>query len=136
MVGSNEEPGIVPRMCGALFDRVALENQTTATDESGPTFKVEVSMLEIYNERIRDLLVPPRRQQSGGLKVRDAPKTGACVRPRGARRCSFLRPPPSHAYPRTTATSKGSRRCPCRRPSSSPTSWRTVRARALLRQRT
>ena len=43
------------------------------------TYKVEVSMLEIYNERVRDLFVPLSTQERGGLKVRDSPKTGAYV---------------------------------------------------------
>ena len=43
------------------------------------TYKVEASMLEIYNERIRDLFVPMSQQPRGGLKIRDSPTTGAYV---------------------------------------------------------
>jgi kinesin family protein 13 len=50
MMGTMEEKGIIPRLCDALFDRIArLENETTS-------FKVEVSYLEIYNEKVHDLL--------------------------------------------------------------------------------
>ena len=33
-------------------------------------------MLEIYNEKVRDLLCPPAAQQKGGLRVRENPKSG------------------------------------------------------------
>jgi hypothetical protein len=50
MMGSPEEPGLVPRLCTELFRRATRE-----TSESN-RFKVEVSFFEVYNERIRDLL--------------------------------------------------------------------------------
>jgi hypothetical protein len=34
-------------------------------------------MLEIYNEKVRDLLVPEDKSPSGGLKVREKPN-GEC----------------------------------------------------------
>jgi len=37
---------------------------------------VEASYLEIYAERVRDLL-NPKNQKQGGLKVREHPQTGA-----------------------------------------------------------
>lgn len=50
MMGTMEEKGIIPRLCDALFDRIAkLENESTG-------FKVEVSYMEIYNEKVHDLL--------------------------------------------------------------------------------
>jgi len=36
-------------------------------------------MLEIYNEAVQDLLVAPNKRVSGGLKIREHPKTGAFV---------------------------------------------------------
>ena len=38
-----------------------------------------MSMLEIYNERIRDLLVPTKLQKHCGLRLRDTPETGVYV---------------------------------------------------------
>ena len=50
MMGTVEEKGIIPRLCDSLFDRIAkLETETTG-------FKVEVSYMEIYNEKVHDLL--------------------------------------------------------------------------------
>uniref|UniRef100_A0A8C4WZB1 Kinesin motor domain-containing protein n=1 Tax=Eptatretus burgeri TaxID=7764 RepID=A0A8C4WZB1_EPTBU len=62
MMGSIEQPGLIPRLCSQLFTRVAIEQCEELT------FKVEVSYMEIYNERVRDLLDP-----KGGrtLRVRE-----------------------------------------------------------------
>ena len=38
--------------------------------------KVKFSMLEIYNENVRDLLDPNGAKKKGGLKVRQHPKRG------------------------------------------------------------
>ena len=52
MMGTVEEQGIIPRLCDSLFDRISrLENEATS-------FKVEVSYMEIYNEKVHDLLDP------------------------------------------------------------------------------
>ena len=52
MMGSGDNPGLIPRLCGALFRRVALLHSPAHS------FKVEVSYMEIYNEKVRDLLDP------------------------------------------------------------------------------
>jgi len=50
MMGTKEEKGIIPRLCDSLFERIArLQNEATG-------FKVEVSYMEIYNEKVHDLL--------------------------------------------------------------------------------
>jgi len=36
-------------------------------------------MIEIYNERIHDLLVPPATRPKDGLKIRQHPKIGVYV---------------------------------------------------------
>lgn len=51
-MGTVEQRGIIPRICDALFDRI-LETGCAET-----SFKVEVSYMEIYNEKVRDLLDP------------------------------------------------------------------------------
>jgi hypothetical protein len=50
MMGTPEDPGIIPRLCGDLFDHVR-EMSTELM-----TFTVEVSYVEIYNENMYDLL--------------------------------------------------------------------------------
>jgi kinesin family protein 13 len=52
MMGTFEERGIIPRLCDTLFLRIA-QNSDTSIE-----YKVEVCYMEIYNERVRDLLDP------------------------------------------------------------------------------
>lgn len=52
MMGNAEQLGLIPRLCCALFQRISLEQNESQT------FKVEVSYMEIYNEKVRDLLDP------------------------------------------------------------------------------
>uniref|UniRef100_A0A3Q4HBT7 Kinesin family member 13A n=1 Tax=Neolamprologus brichardi TaxID=32507 RepID=A0A3Q4HBT7_NEOBR len=63
MMGNGEQPGLIPRLCCSLFERVHREAN------EGHSFKVEVSYMEIYNEKVRDLLDPKGSRQS--LKVRE-----------------------------------------------------------------
>lgn len=52
MMGSHEDKGIIPRLCDHLFERIA-------QNEGGNlSCKVEVSYMEIYNEKVHDLLDP------------------------------------------------------------------------------
>ena len=52
MMGTVEDKGIIPRLCDALFEGIQrLETESTS-------FKVEVSYMEIYNEKVHDLLDP------------------------------------------------------------------------------
>ncbi|XP_067139830.1 kinesin-like protein KIF13A isoform X3 [Centruroides vittatus] len=63
MMGSEDNKGLIPRMCDALFERVAKECDTSLTH------KVEVSYMEIYNEKVHDLLDPKGTKQT--LRVRE-----------------------------------------------------------------
>ncbi|XP_032668984.1 uncharacterized protein LOC116843067 [Odontomachus brunneus] len=69
MMGTKEDPGLIPRLCEGLFSRVEQEN--------GRTYRVTISYLEIYNERVRDLLKPSATVS--GLKVREHPRLGPYV---------------------------------------------------------
>uniref|UniRef100_A0A4W3IBK6 Kinesin family member 13A n=1 Tax=Callorhinchus milii TaxID=7868 RepID=A0A4W3IBK6_CALMI len=71
MMGNVEQPGLIPRLCGALFERVSKE------ECESHTFKVEVSYMEIYNEKVRDLLDPKGSRHS--LKVREHKVLGPYV---------------------------------------------------------
>lgn len=51
-MGSGDQPGLIPRLCSALFERMQKEQR----EEEVST--VEVSYMEIYNEKVRDLLDP------------------------------------------------------------------------------
>nr|XP_032815549.1 kinesin-like protein KIF13A isoform X2 [Petromyzon marinus] len=63
MMGTAEQPGLIPRLCCELFQR---RERLQSADLS---CKLEVSYLEIYNERVRDLLDPKGSQTA--LKVRE-----------------------------------------------------------------
>ncbi|XP_074387594.1 kinesin-like protein KIF1C isoform X1 [Zonotrichia albicollis] len=72
MMGRQEpgQRGIIPQLCEDLFARMAREGSPELS------FSVEVSYLEIYCERVRDLLNPKSR---GGLRVREHPLLGPYV---------------------------------------------------------
>ncbi|KAM9354509.1 kinesin-like protein KIF13B isoform 2-T2 [Pholidichthys leucotaenia] len=63
MMGSAEQPGLIPRLCSSLFSRTVQEAR------EGESFAVEVSYMEIYNEKVRDLLDPKGSRQA--LRVRE-----------------------------------------------------------------
>ncbi|XP_028326033.1 kinesin-like protein KIF13A isoform X3 [Gouania willdenowi] len=71
MMGNGELPGLIPRLCCSLFERVHIEAN------EAHSFKVEVSFMEIYNEKVRDLLDPKGSRQS--LKVREHKVLGPYV---------------------------------------------------------
>ncbi|XP_016929022.2 kinesin-like protein unc-104 isoform X12 [Drosophila suzukii] len=72
MMGRQEEQqeGIIPMICKDLFTRI----QDTETDDL--KYSVEVSYMEIYCERVRDLLNPKNK---GNLRVREHPLLGPYV---------------------------------------------------------
>uniref|UniRef100_A0A8C7ME69 Kinesin family member 13B n=1 Tax=Oncorhynchus kisutch TaxID=8019 RepID=A0A8C7ME69_ONCKI len=71
MMGSSEQPGLIPRLCSSLFDR------TLQDQREGESFTVEVSFMEIYNEKVRDLLDPKGSRQA--LRVREHKVLGPYV---------------------------------------------------------
>ncbi|KAJ3576075.1 hypothetical protein NPX13_g3819 [Xylaria arbuscula] len=71
MMGYGKEHGIIPKICQDMFERINGLQQDKNT-----RCTVEVSYLEIYNERVRDLLNPSTK---GNLKVREHPSTGPYV---------------------------------------------------------
>eukprot|EP00762_Andalucia_godoyi_P008077 ANDGO_02152.mRNA.3 Kinesin-related protein 1 len=72
MVGYGEDKGIIPQACEELFVR------TEANSDPELRYKVEASMLEIYNEQVRDLF-NPKNNKPGGLRVRENPASGPYV---------------------------------------------------------
>uniref|UniRef100_A0A8C1G9A9 Kinesin family member 13Ba n=1 Tax=Cyprinus carpio TaxID=7962 RepID=A0A8C1G9A9_CYPCA len=71
MMGSADQPGLIPRLCSSLFERTI---QHQREEES---FTVEVSYMEIYNEKVRDLLDPKGSRQA--LRVREHKVLGPYV---------------------------------------------------------
>lgn len=67
-----EQKGIIPQMCGDLFQRIR-----DLASSSNVQSTVEVSYMEIYCERVRDLLNP--KNKNNNLKVREHPIMGPYV---------------------------------------------------------
>ncbi|KAK7901438.1 hypothetical protein WMY93_018207 [Mugilogobius chulae] len=74
MMGQKGDKGLIPRICEGLFQQIA-ENS-----KSAESFHMEVSFLEIYNERVHDLLqMKSAPTDKNCLKVREHPKEGPYV---------------------------------------------------------
>lgn len=72
MVGYAEAKGLIPLTCSKLFDD-AYEKMAS---DPNLRIRVEVSYIEIYNEKVRDLLNPTNK---GNLRVREHPSLGPYV---------------------------------------------------------
>ncbi|XP_068914980.1 kinesin-like protein unc-104 isoform X8 [Tenebrio molitor] len=72
MMGKQEDgqEGIIPQICKDLFNRIHTNDNTDIK------YSVEVSYMEIYCERVRDLLNPKNK---GNLRVREHPLLGPYV---------------------------------------------------------
>ncbi|CUE71264.1 kinesin-like protein, putative [Bodo saltans] len=75
MLGYGGEKGVIPRLCSDLFARASTRRD--ASDGSWE-FHVEVSYLEIYNEKCRCLL-SPNGGKNQEYRVREHPVTGPYV---------------------------------------------------------
>ncbi|XP_030243670.1 kinesin-like protein Klp98A isoform X2 [Drosophila navojoa] len=71
MMGTPSNPGLIPRICEELFARMRVGQ------ESGTGYRTHASYLEIYNERVKDLLAA---QSTGhALRVREHRSLGPYV---------------------------------------------------------
>ncbi|KAG8159039.1 hypothetical protein KVR01_011482 [Diaporthe batatas] len=77
MMGTPDHPGLIPRTCQDLFERIeAAQNETPNI-----SYNVRVSYFEVYNEHVRDLLVPVIPNQAPYyLKIRESPTEGPYVK--------------------------------------------------------
>jgi len=71
MLGDIHNPGLVPRICNALFAAI------TAQSDSDVEHQLTISMLEIYNERVHDLLASGSTMTE--CRVRQHPQQGFFV---------------------------------------------------------
>uniref|UniRef100_A0A096MHV9 Kinesin motor domain-containing protein n=1 Tax=Poecilia formosa TaxID=48698 RepID=A0A096MHV9_POEFO len=76
MMGNKVDKGLIPRICEGLFLEIS-----NRSGSNGMSFHMEVSSyLEIYNERVQDLLKKRLPYSEGGaLKVREHPTDGPYV---------------------------------------------------------
>ncbi|KAH9524310.1 Kinesin-like protein kif28p [Bulinus truncatus] len=75
IVGYGTNKGVVPLFCENIFK--GIDEKKKAGDKT--EFEVTFSMLEIYNEQVRDLLDPNGANKKGGLRIRQHPKSGFYV---------------------------------------------------------
>jgi len=91
MMGSEDDQGLIPRICQKLFGVLEEKRkETELVDEMKVTYKMEARFLEIYNEKVKDLLWAMRKpddpiEEKGqkidqnNLKIRLIPKVGPQV---------------------------------------------------------
>jgi hypothetical protein len=76
MMGTKDNPGLIPRYCVDMFRRIDQE------PEPNMTYNVHVSYFEIYNEQVYDLLARKSGKKNAGkelLKIRESTKEGIFV---------------------------------------------------------
>eukprot|EP01065_Artemidia_motanka_P010144 TRINITY_DN15332_c1_g1_i1.p1 TRINITY_DN15332_c1_g1~~TRINITY_DN15332_c1_g1_i1.p1 ORF type:complete len:1026 (+),score=357.86 TRINITY_DN15332_c1_g1_i1:85-3162(+) len=105
MMGGDDgqDPGVIPRLCQDMFERMEEKRSSVLGEHFEHSFKVEVRFVEIYNEKVKDLLWSLRTaaemQQAqdenhgqppdpSNLKVRQHPVTGPYVVSLTSRECS------------------------------------------------
>jgi len=72
MMGTLDQPGLIPRTCRGLFERIEAEQSSSIT------YNVHVSFFEIYNEHVKDLLSPQTNPPTY-LKIRESKSDGVYV---------------------------------------------------------
>ncbi|CAG9328448.1 unnamed protein product [Blepharisma stoltei] len=70
MVGYGANKGIIPLCSEEIFIRI------NKNPNPNLMFEVMVSILEIYNEKVQDLLIPINQRPQGGLKIRESKVMG------------------------------------------------------------
>lgn len=77
MMGTPDQPGLIPRTCEDLFERI----QAAQNEDTNIAYNVRVSYFEVYNEHVRDLLVPVNTSLPPNyLKIRESPTEGPYVK--------------------------------------------------------
>jgi hypothetical protein len=72
MMGTPDQPGLIPRTCQGLFERIESEQNSSIT------YGVHVSYFEIYNEHVKDLFTPKTNPPTY-LKIRESKTDGVYV---------------------------------------------------------
>ena len=65
LFGHENDRGIIYRLADELFSTIEAKQSETMT------FQVSLSMLEIYHEKVNDLLIPYRTRTHGGLRIKE-----------------------------------------------------------------
>lgn len=70
MIGYGANRGIIPIVCDEIFKKI------DASTDKTKSFEVMISMMEIYNETVRDLLQKNKKKE---LKICESKKLGVYV---------------------------------------------------------
>ncbi|RMZ75885.1 hypothetical protein DV738_g5225, partial [Chaetothyriales sp. CBS 135597] len=73
MMGTPDQPGLIPRTCEDLFERIE------SNESANVSYNVRVSYFEVYNEHVRDLF-QPKTDPPHYLKIRESPTEGPYVK--------------------------------------------------------
>lgn len=73
-MGTPDDPGLIPNICKAMFTRMERGQRECAVN-----YYTNVSYLEIYNEKVKDLLNGDAGNGQHTLKVRENKDTGPYV---------------------------------------------------------
>eukprot|EP00468_Gymnochlora_sp_CCMP2014_P002884 CAMPEP_0167751344 /NCGR_PEP_ID=MMETSP0110_2-20121227/6513_1 /TAXON_ID=629695 /ORGANISM="Gymnochlora sp., Strain CCMP2014" /LENGTH=804 /DNA_ID=CAMNT_0007636803 /DNA_START=72 /DNA_END=2486 /DNA_ORIENTATION=- len=74
VLGNAEKEGIIPRIVDQIFSTI---EKAISVDEPEDDYEVQVSYIEIYMERVKDLLNPAN--QRGNCKIREDPVKGIYI---------------------------------------------------------
>jgi len=75
VVGYGQNKGIVPQFCDNIFREIKAKEEAPTFNKAEDEYSVQVSMIEIYNEQVKDLL-NLKSYKKGGLKVRQSKDKG------------------------------------------------------------
>ncbi|XP_033759961.1 kinesin-like protein KIF13A isoform X2 [Pecten maximus] len=79
MVGYQSNKGIVPMVCTELFSGIDQKRSEAGDVKDKGVYEVMISMLEIYNEQVRDLLNSKTIKNKGSMKIKSDAKRGFYV---------------------------------------------------------
>jgi kinesin family protein 1 len=71
IVGYGENKGVIPRACEEIFQRIAKRDADPSVNIK---HEVRLSMIQIYNERVQDLLTKADKNSKEGLDIREHPE--------------------------------------------------------------
>lgn len=78
VVGYDQNKGIIPVFCDTLFQQIRAKEESDEHDKDEDDYQVQLSMIEIYNEQVKDLL-NVASYKKGGLRVRQSKDHGFVV---------------------------------------------------------
>ena len=75
VVGYEANKGIIPQFCDTIFQEIKEKENSESYNKDEDDYAVQLSMIEIYNEQVKDLL-NLKSYKKGGLRVRQSKDGG------------------------------------------------------------